>query len=205
MTDFERLRFGFRFAETQFGDTLQTVAARELGDAARWPDLVSYNKLVPPFITDDPTKARDGVLLTGQPLLVPAPSPVATAQADPDEVFGSDVQLNSRGELLTDGTDFVVISGSDNLVQALGCRVRTERRELIFHPDYGCDARRVIGRVNGPTKTILVSRLVKASVNQDPRVSRVRDAVGSAAGDAISVSITAETVAGRSVQATATP
>lgn len=201
MSDFQRVRYGYRFVDTLYGDTLQTIAARELGDASRWTDLVAYNDLVPPFITDDPTLAVDGVLLTGRPILIPAPSPVISATADPNAVFGSDIQLSKRGELLTDGKDFLVASGADNLVQALGCRVRTALRELIFHPDYGCDLRRLIGKVNGPTKSLLAAQIVKAAVSQDPRVNKVKSSTANVAGEEVDVDVIAETIAGRSVTA----
>jgi hypothetical protein len=35
-TPFDRPLNGYRFVQTQYGDTLPTIAARELGDAGRW-------------------------------------------------------------------------------------------------------------------------------------------------------------------------
>ena len=63
---------GFRLVPTRRGDTLQDVAVRELGDAARWYDLAAINDLLPPFLTDDPQQAGPRVLLTGQDLKIPA-------------------------------------------------------------------------------------------------------------------------------------
>lgn len=204
MSELQRVRAGFRFAETRFGDTLQSVAARELGDAARWTDLIAYNQLVPPFITDDAALAGDGVLLSGQLILVPAPTPASAETSASDDIFGTDLLRSQSGELVTDGVDFVTVGGVENLVQALDGLIRTEQKELIFHPGYGCPLRRMIGKVNGPTRTLLAATVVKGSLSQDPRVSRVRSALAAAAGDALRVDAVVESIAGRPVPVTAT-
>lgn len=200
MTVFSKPRVGFRFADTRFGDSLQKIAARELGDASRWPELISYNDLVDPYITDDETEAGPGVLLSGQPILVPAPAPATTGPATQDEAFGTDLRLDG-GVLATDGVDFVLVSGNDNLVQALQGRIKTERLELMFHPEYGCDVRRIIGKVNGPTKGLLTAQLVRGTVLQDPRVARVKSSTANVSGDRIVSEAEVETIAGRSLMA----
>lgn len=202
-TSLTRPLYGYRFVDTLYGDSLQSIAAREMGDPSRWTDLIAYNGLVPPFITDDPALAGPGVIRTGQAILVPAPAPVINTTSDPNAVLGTDIQLGQRGELMTDGTDFMTVSGADNIEQALGCRIRTGLGDLLWHPGYGCDARRVVGAVNGPTKGLLTAQICKASVTQDPRVNRVTSASAVVAGDDINVTVVAETIAGRSVSTSA--
>ena len=89
---------GFRFAETRFGDTLQAVAMRELGDGKRWFELAAINGLVPPYITDDATLSGGGVLLSGALVLVPAATSAAIT-TDPDLVFDRDVQMTNGQRL----------------------------------------------------------------------------------------------------------
>lgn len=204
-TQFDRLLYGFRFVETRMGDSLQVIAARELGDASRWVDLINYNKLIPPFITDDPAAVKPGVLLSGTQILVPAPAPVVSTTIDPEKVFESDAQLSPTGTLMTDGSDFMVVAGSANLKQAIKNRIETERGDLIYHPQYGCDVRRLVGVVNGPTASLLGAEAVKTAVQQDPRINRVTQAVAEVVGDVINVSVEAETVSGRTVDAAASP
>jgi phage baseplate assembly protein W len=199
-TAFDRPLFGFRFVETLRGDTLQAVAARELGDASRWPELISYNSLIPPFLTDDPVLVVPGVLLTGAQLIVPAPVPAVSSTSDPDDALETDVQLVRRGEIATDGQDFVTVSRAANLKQALEHRLDTDLGELLFHAKrYGSDIRRFIGTANGPTRALLAARAAKRCVLQDPRVRRVDSAVASVDGDRILVSIQCEAVSGRRV------
>lgn len=199
MADFDRELSGFRFAQTHFGDTMQRIALRELGDASRWPEVVEYNNLLPPYIVDDATLLVPGVLLSGQQLIVPAASVAAATTVDPELVFGSDVQLGKYGELMTDGVDFLVISGRDNLKQALGNRLDTDLGDLMYHQEYGCDARRLVGRVNGPTAGLLGARSVRAAALLDPRVSRVLSSEATVTGDSINITAEVETVAGQSV------
>jgi len=204
-TQFDRPLYGFRFVETQFGDSLQLIAARELGDASRWVDLINYNKLIPPFITDDPAEVKPGVLLSGTQLLVPAPSPIVSTTTDPEKVFESDIQLSPTGALMTDGSDFSVVAGRPNLKQALKNRIETDRGDLIYHPQYGCDVRRLVGVVNGPTASLLGAQAAKTAVKQDPRINLVTKATAEVIGDVINVSVEAETVVGRTVEVTASP
>jgi phage baseplate assembly protein W len=211
-TVFDKPLNGYRFVDTQFGDTLQKIAARELGDAARWGDLIVFNNLVPPYLTDDPTQVTKGVLLTGSQILVPAGAPVISTATDPTTVFQIDLQLlpvfgtGAVGGLLQVANgDFAVISGRDNFKQVLKNRVETERGELIFHMDYGSLCRRLIGAVNGPTTALLAGQYAKASLLADPRVSAVDKAIATVTGDQIALDLEVIPVVGRPIQLSAAP
>lgn len=195
VVDFNKPLYGYRFAPTQRGDSLQLIAARELGDATQWQVLIDYNSLVPPYITDDEAQAGPGVILTGALILVPAPVPVATATTDPGEVFGADIKL-AQGQLAVANGDFDLASGRDNLRQALGNRVSTERGDLLMHQDYGSLHPRLIGAVNGPTAGLLAAQYVKAAVQADPRVQAVLSAEVTISGDVDQVELEVQPIAG---------
>lgn len=211
-TVFDKPLNGYRFVDSQFGDTLQKIAARELGDAARWGDLIAFNNLIPPYLTDDPAQVKRGVLLTGSQILVPAGAPVISSTSDPNLVFQIDLQLlpaagtGAVGGLLqvADG-DFAVISGRANFKQVLRNRVETERGELIFHMEYGSFCRRLIGVGNGPTTALLVGEYAKASLRVDDRVSDVDKAIATVTGDKIELDLEVIPVVGRPIQLTAAP
>lgn len=199
----ERPLSGFRFVEIQRGDTLQSISARELGDASRWAELIAYNGLVPPFITDDAGSERAGVLLSGGLLRVPAPVPVITTTTDPDKVFEVDVALDGRGQMTAENGDFSVVSGRANLRQALKHRVITDRGELMFHPNYGSLIRRLVGSVNGPTSALLAAQFAKSAVQADQRIKQVTQSTAEVVGDVINVSVEAQPVVGRVVDVNA--
>lgn len=205
MTEFDRQMYGFRFAETMRGDSLQTIAARELGDASRWTELIAFNSLVPPFITDDAALVMSGVILSGGIILVPAPAPVATTTTDPEKVFESDIRLGSDGALMTDAGDFAVVTGVQNLARALKNRIEVERGDLIYHTEYGSNVRRIVGSVNSPTAALLAGQYAKSAVQADPRIDRVTKVSADVVGDRVSVTIEAVTVSGRPVTVTASP
>jgi len=193
---------GFRFVETRRGDTMQALALRELGDGKRWPELVALNKLAPPYITDDASLVTDGVVLTGTLVLVPA-SAAAAISTDPDLVFERDISLVG-GVLQIVGGDFGQVSGTANLSQALRHRIDTDRGDLVMHPEYGSRVRELLGAANGATAGQLAAAYARASVAADPRVQRIRSAVADVSGDSISVTVVAEPITGRAVDATVT-
>lgn len=202
---YQKPLYGFRFAEIQRGDTLQAIAAREMGDAARWHDLIVYNNLRPPYITDNTASTAAGVLRAGALIRLPAPVPVVTTTTEADRVFERDVELR-LGRLEPDESgDFAVISGVANLGQALRHRVETERGELVFHTDYGSLVRRLIGAINGPTASLLAAEYAKSAVQGDARVKRVTKATAEVIGDTINVSVELEPIVGRAIRLDATP
>lgn len=194
---------GFRFVEVQRGDTLQRIAAREFGDAARWPELVGYNGLRAPFVTDDPAQAGSGVILSGQLIRVPASSAVISAEASPEEVFGRDVFLRV-GRVDVSNGDFAVAGGIANLKQALQHRLDTDRGELLFHRDYGSLVRMLVGTVVGPTASLLAAQYAKAAMLSDPRVSLVSRAEAEVIGDVINVNVEVKPVTGKTIDVSAT-
>lgn len=191
---------GVRRANTNVGDTVQAIALRELGDTARWHDLVAINNLLPPYLTDDMALAGPRVLLAGQQnIRIPASAPPASGVADPDTVFGSDISL-ARGRIeATDGGDMLTISGTPNLSQALTNALATHPGDLAYHRTYGCDVYRLIGQGASTTRDRLAAAFVARTIRADRRVARVEGATGTITGDTIDVTATAVAVDGKRV------
>lgn len=199
MAEFEREMPSYRLAETHAGDTLPRVAAREMGDANRWPELVWINNLTSPYLTDTPAEASDTVLLTGSMIRIPAPTGVNTDATERAQVYERDCKMVKR-RLTDDGNgDFAVVSGTDNLTQQLKHRIVTPRGQLVRHADYGCLVWLLQGKVAGPTASLLGAQYVKAALQADYRVSSVISSTAEVDGDATRITATAEAIAGGKV------
>jgi phage baseplate assembly protein W len=190
---------GFRRVQLLQGETLQQLALRELGDAARWVDIAHLNGLRPPYVTGDPAEASGTVALYGAVLLVPAATAEISADTDPDTVFGTDIRLLNGLPVIDDNGDVVMISGRANLSQAITHRIVTRPGELLFHPAYGCHVHRLKGDANGPAAALLGGEYVKAALRSDPRIQDAPSATVEAAGDALRIAAVATTIAGKRV------
>lgn len=199
MAEFEREMPSYRLAETHAGDTLQRVAAREMGDANRWPELVWINNLTSPYLTDTASEVSDTVLLTGSMIRIPAPTGVSTDATERAQVYERDCKMVKR-RLVDDGNgDFAVVSGTNNLTQQLTHRIVTPRGQLLRHPEYGCLVWLLQGKVAGPVAALLGAQYVKAAVEADYRVSSVTSATAQVDGDTTRITATAEAIAGGKV------
>ena len=189
---FSRPLPGARWVEVRTADTLLTIALRELGDAWRWTELAALNGLRHPYIADT---AAEGVVAPGALIKVPAPSGYVTTESSAAVVFRADVAL-AGGKLQAVGGDLAVVSGNANLRQALGIRILVDQQELLFHPEYGCRVRRLLGKGGGAASALLAQQYVKSALRADDRVAAVRSVVATVTGDRIEVSATAEAVGG---------
>lgn len=191
----EEIAPNVRYAEIRYGDDLRKIALRELGDAAAWLDLVVLNGLRPPYIA---ASASAGVLAYGDQIAIPAPVSVVSAETDPATVYGTDVRLFNRRLGVEDG-DFAVVSGLLNFRQALVLRVNVNKRELMFHPTFGCYVRSLLGRVTGPTAAQLAAFYVKSALLEDERVDSVPTCVAEVLGDQIKVDAKVLPITGKPV------
>jgi phage baseplate assembly protein W len=202
MTDFTKQISGYRFARTHHGDTLQTIAFRELGDANEWARLLWLNDLVPPFITDDEALAGDRVLLTGQQIKIP--STVAESSEGDSEatnVLLTDCQLrNGRLTVDPETGDFAVVSGRENLKQAINHRIRTDPGELIYHPEYGCKIQRRKGSKNTAVAVLIGRMDVQDALEQEPRLRRINKITTTGSGDVLSAQADVTPISGDSIQ-----
>lgn len=182
-----------RYAEVHYGDTLQAIALRELGDASAWLDLVVLNGLKPPYVA---ARAALGVLAYGDVIQLPAGVSTISAEVLPADLYGTDVMVTGNQLPIANG-DFLLVSGVPNLRAALGRRVLVEKRELAFHPEYGCYVRRLLGRVNGPTSGQLAAFYVKSALLEDERVRDVPSCDADIAGDQIRVNAVVLPITGK--------
>lgn len=199
MSEFERKAPPYRLAETHHGDTLQRIAAREMGDANRWPELIWLNGLTHPYLTGDEGSVSSTVLLYGALIKVPAPVGVYTSDAARGQVYERDCAMVDK-LLVDDGSgDLLVVAGVDNLSQQLSHAVVTPRGQASRHPDYGCMIWRLVGKAAGPTAAKMGAEYIKATLAADYRVSRVDAATAQVTGDTVRVTARAVAIDGSAV------
>lgn len=201
MATFTKSLLGYRVIATRAGgDSLQQVAARELGDAARWVDLAALNNLVPPYLTTDLAGVAPGVLFCGEQLKVPSAAPGQSSGVSVgNEVLGTDLVLVNGAFTPTASGDLATVSGGDNLTQAISHRLATHMGELVFYPTYGCEIFTLLGEAATPSNAQLAAAFADRAILGDSRVARTQDLQASLVGDQVSVSGTAISVDGKTV------
>lgn len=187
-----------RYTEIRYGDDLRTISLRELGTAERWLEIANLNALRHPYIAE---VASSGILAYGDLIQVPAPVSEIIASVDPAGVFESDL-LVYGGKLSVSNGDFVLVEGLGNLVQALRHHIVVDKRELAFHPEFGCYVRSLLGVANGAAAGSLAAFYVKSALLEDERVQEVQSCVAEVSGDQIFVTATVAPITGRPVDMT---
>lgn len=201
MSDFTKTIAGFRFVQTQYGDTLQAIALRELGDASQWSNLAWLNGLVPPYLTDNPQAARTGVLVTGASIRVPAATSRVDAGVNPEDVFLVDCAL-PKGQFEFENGDFAMVSGRANLSQAIAHRMMTDHGELLFHGTYGANLGRLKGSINGPALEMVGADYARESLLDEERIQSVKSVVATTAGDVLSINAEVAPITGAAMNVT---
>lgn len=165
------------------GTTLERLAAQELGDSARWGEIVEANDLKPPFVSEDPNEARDGVIGAGQIILIPQPvvngfsqapqgklNRLTTGMSEVERSFGTDLKVTKDFDLsLTNSNDFDIVAGGDNLTQATILKFFYEPGEVIRHPTIGAGL--LPGRKVPPISAVKDG--IVNSLMQDSRVQKI--------------------------------
>jgi len=170
----------FKKYTIQQGDTLQSIAARELGDANSWVDLFQYNDLQYPYIVDtaqEKHKNLEHLVMLGDQIVIPIETtigdinPLDLMQEDKRQVenlvLGSDLNLTSFFDRYKDkGTqddilelsgnykngDIAVTQGQQNVKQAIIMRLLTPLGSILLHPDYGSNLHNLFEKANSDLK-----------------------------------------------------
>lgn len=191
------------------GDTLASIAARELGDPRKWPDLALINNLSPPYVTTGPR--LPGTLQPGSRIIIPTNKPAAPAQVlssgnpvtgesqanahlgvDYEFVRLENGQWGWKIDAAHGGVDGTKASGIGNLSQGIGTRLRTERGTNIMYPEFGLPRLVGMSQLEDPTPEILFR--VRQQIAADPRIERIESISFSTENDSIDVQVKAQPV-----------
>ena len=185
---------GWRTVTINNDDTLQLIAARHLGTAARWVEIALLNELKPPYLAE---MASVGVLGYGDDILLPIPQPESLSTNN--DRFLTDIAIDGNGLIMTNGADIGVVSQEQNLRQALTIRAVTSRGSLLFHPEYGSLAFTLIGNVNSLSLADLTAFYTKSALIEDPRVSSIESISAVVMADKTRISAVVNPVYGEAI------
>jgi len=177
------------------GETLEHLAARVLGSAARWTEIAELNGWIDAETLGSGRPARAGDLV-----LIPLNTNAQPEPARERDAYGTDLALDQNGDLQLKGADLATISGAANVEQALGLRLKTTALELAWAPRYGLPA--LTGTRLTATSAGYVGALVREQIEADARIERALLIEARDAGDALAVHIEARTTAGAFLQTT---
>lgn len=152
-------------------DTLQSIAVSELGDTFLWPNIASINNIV-----------DNSELIVGSVIYIPTQADVIDPNADiyviSEDVlrdpYGSDLQIDNNGNLIVqENGDLAVITGVDNVIQAIDMRLMTDVGSVITQTAYGLISG--VG-IAGTTMALSYIRMnLKASLIQDSRIEDIKN------------------------------
>lgn len=102
--------------------------------------------------------------------------PDGSPPTEEERLFGIDLQVTDAGDLVWDDTarDLVLVHGLDNIVQAQRRYLRLPLNELRFAPGLGNYAYEYLTNWEGPGRNRLLAYSIFRTLEQDPRIRRVR-------------------------------
>lgn len=136
-----------------YGTTLERLAQKELGDSTRWGEIAEVNNLKPPYIIDDLSDTTKNVLHPGDIVLIPTPVTSGFSQVPQardikttvglstlEKSLGTDLKLTPTFDLSLSNTgDLEVVSGGDNMAQAVVLKLSYEKGEVMRYPELGAN------------------------------------------------------------------
>lgn len=164
------------------GETVQDIAARMLGDASLFTEIIKINNLKYPYIAKN---RADGVLSYDDKIMIPTESTVDTSiknvvrnieyqitknMTEAEKNFGTDIKLGTNQDIaITNTGDFDLVAGAPCVVQSLGVRLGVERGGYKLHTRFGLSMS--IGEKSVFDVALLKSE-VESQLRQDERIDK---------------------------------
>jgi phage baseplate assembly protein W len=111
---------------------------------------------------------------TGEYLLIPIDETTQATYLDADsfikDIGGEDIAMDDRDDFMVDAQgDTASYAGLANIKQSLTDRWLTDKGDLPYHPEYGSNLSRLIGRVE-PFIDKMIALELETTALQDPRI-----------------------------------
>ena len=154
------------------GDTLQTIAQRQLGNINLWPYIAAVNQTI--YSNED--------LVVGDNIYLPVN--VETGKVSKDnfiltedtlrDPYGTDIKLDKNGNIvLRESNDVALISGVPNVLQAIDFQLRTVAGSMVTQTAYGLTAQPGLAGTAHAISYVKMN-FIDALI-RDPRVAQVKN------------------------------
>lgn len=178
------------------GDTIEAVSLTTLGDSKYWKSIAEFNGLAYPYITDI-VPQPDKTLGPGQSIAIPNAllasvtgnlilGSMSPNNQSVDFALGTDFALDSNGDIVFENGDIKLISGIQNMKQAMFLKLNIRRGELVSHAHYG------MADLKGYRTTSLLAAKAAAefhdTILSDARVAELKNASVNISGDTLNYS-----------------
>lgn len=167
-------------------DTLPGIALNELGNSDLWPYIANVN----PGITNSSD------LVSGETLFIPVKNSSVVSSSKEQFIFsedvtrdpyGSDMQIDTTGNLVFVGGEAATISGIENVKQAINMQLNTEVGSMIKQAGFGMVAQ--AGFAGTSMALSYIKMAVQSSIMKDPRVEAVNNIVVNLESDSVFLSM----------------
>lgn len=167
------------------GDTIQTIAAKYLGDPDKFKELVLYNGLKPPYVDSTSTIIDPAVLVPGDKIAIPqsgspksgsgttqgSEAPINKLLTEVQKNFGTDLKLTDDFDLdVSPYGDINLIASTENVAQRIILKLLLEVGSLKRHQEIGVGLS--IGGKATADLTLILDR-VRSSLAQDSSIESV--------------------------------
>lgn len=149
LANIDPAKVDFQTAIVGVNDDVQTVAAKLLGDAGKWPELVLLNNLQAPYLAtqafiDANPQLKNTVIAYGQPIVYPVPKGSASQPSGArrwrqetgrsvnltpfERTLGNDIYIDpNKGDIVWSASDLQLVYSIDNLGQFIRFRMVTKK------------------------------------------------------------------------------
>lgn len=180
--------YGYINVTVTAATTMEGLAAAYYGDPSLWEIIAVLNSL------KDDTDLMAGATIKIPVLLQGGTQPYNFIYTgDLIDIYGTDIKIDSQGGLAASSAgDLAVVSGVQNLVQALDTRLSEELGSRLRLTVYGIRAAVGRAKTNAPISYILAN--VRDTLVQDPRVAYVDNLRLRGRGDQLFISFDIRTI-----------
>jgi hypothetical protein len=173
--------YGFFTIAIKSSDTLDKLAQDYLGDADLWQLIASFNGIQ----NENDLEAGSIIKI---PVITRKPENYANriySNPEDQDLYGRDIKIADNGDFAVSGGDLAVISGQENLHQALENRMTTAAGKRIRIGAYGI--RSAIGDPMAVKSYLLSS--IEQTVLEDPRIEQIEEIAFESKGSYLNIYI----------------